>query len=120
MLLFVIGAPHVTIIPYSDMRGLAQMREAGCPVVVYNTKRSVPQPGENGLTSSRQREMAPVLTRPSVASGLSGILLETYPDPETAPSDGRNMWPLNNTHPLLEVVKALDRVAKTYGFIANV
>lgn len=102
----------------SDMRGLASMRETGCPVV-FDATHSVQQPGGQGTTSGGQREMVPVLARAAIAAGISGVFMETHPDPENALSDGPNMWPLGNLKPLLETMKRLDQVVKEQGFIEN-
>lgn len=102
----------------SDMRGLAQMRETGCPVV-FDATHSVQQPGGNGTTSGGQREMVPVLARSAVAAGVSGLFMETHPDPTNALSDGPNMWPINNLKPLLETIQELDALVKKHGFIEN-
>lgn len=102
----------------SDMRGLAQMRSTGCPVV-FDATHSVQQPGGQGTTSGGQREMVPVLARAAIAAGVSGVFMETHPDPQNALSDGPNMWPLGNLKPLLETMKTLDDVVKKHGFIEN-
>ena len=102
----------------SDMRGLASMRSTGCPVV-FDATHSVQQPGGQGTTSGGQREMVPVLARAAIAAGVSGVFMETHPNPEKALSDGPNMWPINNLKPLLETLKALDEVVKQQGFIEN-
>lgn len=102
----------------SDMRGLAQMRTTGCPVV-FDATHSVQQPGGNGTTSGGQREMVPVLARAAIAAGIAGLFVETHPDPTKALSDGPNMWPLGNLKPLLETLKALDQAVKQHGFIEN-
>jgi 2-dehydro-3-deoxyphosphooctonate aldolase (KDO 8-P synthase) len=95
----------------SDMRSVAVMRRTGCPVVFDGT-HSAQQPGGLGESSGGQREMVPVLARAAVAAGVAGLFLETHPDPENAPSDGPNMWPLGQMKELLEVLVALDRVTK--------
>jgi len=102
----------------SDMRGLAQMRSTECPVV-FDATHSVQQPGGQGATSGGQREMVPVLARAAIAAGISGVFMETHPEPENALSDGPNMWPLGNLKPLLETMKELDQVVKQHGFIEN-
>ncbi|SFR50444.1 3-deoxy-8-phosphooctulonate synthase [Thiomicrospira sp. ALE5] len=102
----------------SDMRGLASMRRTGCPVV-FDATHSVQQPGGQGSTSGGQREFVPVLARSAVAAGISGLFMETHPDPANAKSDGPNMWPLANLKPVLEVLKALDQVVKQHGFVEN-
>ncbi len=102
----------------SDMRGLASMRTTGCPVV-FDATHSVQQPGGQGTTSGGQREFVPVLARAAIAAGVSGVFMETHPDPECALSDGPNMWPLGQLKPLLETMKALDDLVKAQGFIEN-
>ncbi|MGC9385353.1 MAG: 3-deoxy-8-phosphooctulonate synthase [Hydrogenovibrio sp.] len=102
----------------SDMRGLASMRQTGCPVV-FDATHSVQQPGGQGTTSGGQREMVPVLARAAVAAGVSGVFMETHPNPEKALSDGPNMWPLGNLKPLLETLKSIDDAVKEKGFIEN-
>lgn len=95
----------------SDMRSLAIMREGGCPVV-YDATHSVQLPGGGGTKSSGQREFVPLLARAAIAAGVAGIFMETHPDPDRAPSDGPNMWPLQRMRELLAVLQQLDRVAK--------
>ena len=99
----------------SDMRGLVVMRETGCPVV-FDATHSVQQPGGQGATSGGQREFVPVLARSAVAAGISGLFMETHPDPSVALSDGPNAWPLGEMEGLLEVLKALDDAVKARGF----
>lgn len=102
----------------SDMRGLASMRQTGCPVV-FDATHSVQQPGGNGATSGGQREMVPVLARAAIAAGVAGVFMESHPNPDKALSDGPNMWPLGNLRPVLETMKMLDDVVKSQGFIEN-
>ncbi|MGC8731308.1 MAG: 3-deoxy-8-phosphooctulonate synthase [Halothiobacillaceae bacterium] len=99
----------------SDMRGLAIMRETGCPVV-FDATHSVQQPGGQGTCSGGQREFVPVLARAAVASGISGVFMETHPNPEQALSDGPNMWPLAKLEPLLVTLVELDRLVKSRPF----
>lgn len=100
----------------SDMRSLAIMRETGCPVV-YDATHSVQLPGGNNGASGGQREFVPILARAAVAAGISGLFMETHPDPDKALSDGPNSWPLAQMKPLLESLKALDSVYKKHGKI---
>jgi 2-dehydro-3-deoxyphosphooctonate aldolase (KDO 8-P synthase) len=102
----------------SDMRSLAIMRETGCPVV-FDATHSVQLPGGQGAASGGQREFVPVLARAAVASGVAGLFMETHPDPDKAPSDGPNAWPLDMMQPLLETLAELDRVVKKKGFAEN-
>lgn len=95
----------------SDMRSLAIMRDTGCPVV-YDATHSVQLPGGQGLTSGGQREFIPVLARAAVAAGVSGLFMETHPDPSKALSDGPNAWPLDMMEELLGTLKLLDQTTK--------
>jgi len=99
----------------ADMRSLAIMRQTGAPVV-FDATHSVQLPGGNGINSGGQREMAPVLARAAVAAGVSGIFMETHPDPDRALSDGPNSWPLHKMAPLLEQLKELDQLVKSRPF----
>ncbi len=99
----------------SDMRSLAIMRATGCPVV-FDATHSVQLPGGQGTVSGGQREFVPVLARAAVASGVSGLFMETHPDPAQALSDGPNAWPLARMKELLATLKALDAVVKQHGF----
>ena len=99
----------------SDMRSLAVMRDTGCPVVFDGT-HSVQLPGGQGDSSGGQREFIPVLARAAVAVGISGLFMETHPDPANAMSDGPNAWPLDRMEALLESLKRLDEVTKTGPF----
>ncbi|MCB1760897.1 MAG: 3-deoxy-8-phosphooctulonate synthase [Gammaproteobacteria bacterium] len=102
----------------SDMRALAAMRATGAPVV-YDATHSVQLPGGQGSSSGGQREFVPVLARAAVAAGISGLFMETHPNPEQALSDGPNSWPLALMEPLLETLVALDRQVKTAPFAEN-
>jgi 2-dehydro-3-deoxyphosphooctonate aldolase (KDO 8-P synthase) len=99
----------------SDMRSLAIMRETGCPVVMDAT-HSVQLPGGQGTSSGGQREFVPVLARAAVATGVSGVFMETHPDPAKALSDGPNAWPLGRMRELLETLKEIDLLVKRRGF----
>ena len=99
----------------SDMRGLAIMRETGCPVV-FDATHSVQLPGGQGTSSGGQREFVPVLARAAVAAGISGLFMETHPDPSKALSDGPNAWPLPRMAALLATLVELDRLVKRSGF----
>jgi len=100
----------------SDMRSLAVMRETNCPVV-FDATHSVQLPGGQGTKSGGQREFVPVLARAAVAVGVSGVFMETHPDPDKALSDGPNAWPLGKMEVLLATLKELDAVTKRAGFL---
>ncbi|SFG46289.1 2-dehydro-3-deoxyphosphooctonate aldolase (KDO 8-P synthase) [Novosphingobium sp. CF614] len=95
----------------SDMRGLAVMRETGCPVV-FDATHSVQLPGGQGDRSGGQREFVPLLSRAAVAAGVAGVFMETHPDPDQALSDGPNAWPLDALEPLLVQLVAIDALVK--------
>ncbi len=99
----------------SDMRALAVMRATGCPVV-FDATHSVQLPGGQGASSGGQREFVPVLARAAVAAGVSGLFMETHPDPDRALSDGPNAWPLGRLAELLQTLKAIDEAVKQRGF----
>ena len=99
----------------SDMRSLAIMRETGCPVV-FDATHSVQLPGGQGTSSGGQREFVPVLARAAVATGVSGLFMETHPDPANAKSDGPNAWPLDRMESLLTTLVELDRLVKQRAF----
>jgi 2-dehydro-3-deoxyphosphooctonate aldolase (KDO 8-P synthase) len=103
----------------SDMRSLAILREANAPVV-FDATHSVQLPGGQGTASGGQREFVPVLARAAVAVGISGLFMETHPDPSKALSDGPNAVPLQHMKELLESLIAIDRVVKSSGsFLEN-
>jgi len=100
----------------SDMRSLAVMRDTGCPVV-FDATHSVQLPGGQGSSSGGQREFVPVLARAAIAVGVSGVFMETHPDPSKALSDGPNAWPLDKMRALLETMLELDAATKRNGFL---
>ncbi|MDH5518583.1 MAG: 3-deoxy-8-phosphooctulonate synthase [Gammaproteobacteria bacterium] len=99
----------------SDMRSMAVMRDTGCPVV-FDATHSVQLPGGQGSVSGGQREHVPVLARAAVAAGLSGVFMESHPDPAKALSDGPNAWPLDKMESLLSMMKRIDEVVKSQPF----
>ena len=94
-----------------DMRSLAIMRETGCPVV-FDATHSVQLPGGSNGASGGQREFVPALARAAVGCGIAGLFIETHPDPNSAPSDGPNSWPLQSLAALLEDLMEIDFVVK--------
>ncbi|WP_342147008.1 3-deoxy-8-phosphooctulonate synthase [Rickettsiella endosymbiont of Aleochara curtula] len=100
----------------SDMRSLAIMRATQCPVV-FDATHSVQLPGGQGGSSGGQREFIPVLARAAVAVGISGLFMETHPNPEQALSDGPNSWPLAKIAELLTTLKELDAIVKKTNLI---
>jgi 2-dehydro-3-deoxyphosphooctonate aldolase (KDO 8-P synthase) len=94
------------------MRGLAIMAQTGCPVV-FDATHSVQQPGALGESSGGQREFVPLLARAAVAAGVSGVFMETHPDPDRALSDGPNALPLDQFEALVSRLQAIDAVVKS-------
>ncbi len=96
-----------------DMRGLAIMKEAtGCPVV-FDATHSVQLPGAKGESSGGERQYAPALARAAVATGaVSGVFMESHPDPDNAPCDGPNMLPFEWLPDLLGELKAIAGVSR--------
>jgi 2-dehydro-3-deoxyphosphooctonate aldolase (KDO 8-P synthase) len=100
----------------SDMRSLSIMRETNCPVV-FDATHSVQQPGGKGDRSGGQSEYVPLLARAAVASGISGVFMETHPNPKEALSDGPNAVPLDHMSELLRTLKDIDGLVKTRNLI---
>lgn len=102
----------------SDMRSLAIMRETGCPVV-FDATHSVQQPGGLADKTGGDRRFVPVLARAAVAVGICGLFMETHPNPDAAPSDGPNMWPMAKMKDLLASLKEIDLAVKRSGFVES-
>ena len=102
----------------ADMTSLAEMR-ATCAPVVFDVTHSVQKPGGQGTSSGGAREMVPVLARAAIGAGVSGLFMETHPDPAKALSDGPNAVPLRHMRALLETLVELDRVVKRKPFLEN-
>ncbi|MBL4785044.1 MAG: 3-deoxy-8-phosphooctulonate synthase [Cohaesibacteraceae bacterium] len=97
----------------TDMRSLPIMAEEGTPVI-FDATHSVQQPGGKGGSTGGQREFVPVLSKAALATGISGLFLETHQDPDTAPSDGPNMVPLDKLEAMLVQFKAIDDLVKSF------
>jgi len=100
----------------SDMRSLSIMRETNCPVV-FDATHSVQQPGGKGDRSGGQSEYVPLLARAAVASGISGVFMETHPNPKEALSDGPNAVPLAHMSGLWRMLKDIDELVKSGNII---
>ena len=96
----------------SDFRGLPIMASTGYPVV-FDATHSVQQPGGQGNTSGGQREFAPVLARAACAVGIAALFIETHQDPDTAPSDGPNMIPVDQMGDLIKELRGFDALRKS-------
>jgi 2-dehydro-3-deoxyphosphooctonate aldolase (KDO 8-P synthase) len=95
----------------SDMRALPIMSKFGFPIV-FDATHSVQQPGGMGEKSGGQREFVPYLARAAIAVGVGAIFLETHEEPDSAPSDGPNMVPLNEVKALLKKLTEIDKLIK--------
>ncbi len=95
----------------ADFRSLPTMAKTGYPVIMDAT-HSVQQPGGQGGSSGGQREFAPVMARAAVSLGIAGVFIETHQDPDTAPSDGPNMIPLDQMPTLVASLMEFDKLAK--------
>ncbi len=102
----------------SDMRSLVIMRDTNCPVV-FDATHSAQLPGAKGGQSGGQREFIPALARAAVSVGISGLFMETHPEPDNAMSDGPNSWPLDMMQELLETLITLDKSVKSKEFIED-
>ncbi len=99
-----------------DMRGLAIMRDTGCPVV-FDASHSVQLPGGQGASSDGQRQFIPLLARAAIGAGVAGIFMETHPDPDRALCDGPNTWPLKLMEELLITLRELDNSVKRNPYV---
>ena len=97
----------------SDMRSLPIMAQNGYPIV-FDATHSVQQPGGQGTTSGGQREFVPALARAAIAVGVAAVFIETHQDPDSAPSDGPNMVPLNELEKLLSQLIEFDQISKAH------
>lgn len=95
-----------------DMRGLQSMTEMDYPVV-FDATHSVQLPGALGSSSGGDRRFVPTLAAAAVATGIAGVFMETHPDPDNAPCDGPNAWPLADMAQLVAHLQRLDAIAKS-------
>ena len=102
----------------SDMRGLATMRDTGCPVV-FDATHSVQLPGGQGNASGGERQHVPVLARAAVAAGVSGLFMESHPNPAEALSDGPNSWPVHRMEELLKILMDIDNAVKANPYLES-
>lgn len=97
-----------------DMRAFPRMRETCSVPVIFDATHSVQRPGQGaGGASGGAREFIPPLTFAAVAAGAQGLFLETHPRPDSAPSDGPNMIPLDMLPDLVKrAVDIWDRASR--------
>jgi 2-dehydro-3-deoxyphosphooctonate aldolase (KDO 8-P synthase) len=97
------------------MRGLADMRELGYPVV-FDATHSVQLPGGAGDRSGGERKYVPALARAAVAFGIDALFMEMHEDPDRTLADGRplsdgpNMLRIDDLPRLLDELLAIHRV----------
>ena len=96
-----------------DMRSLEILKKSGFPTILDIT-HSIQQPGGKGSESGGSKEFIETLARAGTAVGIAGVFIETHEKPETAPSDGASMLPLNQLSELLGKIKAIDNVVKSF------
>jgi len=99
----------------TDFRSIPTMAEQTGMPVVFDATHSVQQPGGKGGSSGGQREFVPVLARAAIAVGVAAVFMETHQDPDTAPSDGPNMVPIDRMEGLLRMLQDFDATAKSHG-----
>lgn len=95
----------------ADMASLYEMAKFDTPVI-FDAGHSVQRPGAMGNASGGKRELIPILARAAVAVKIAGVFLETHPDPDKAPCDGPNMWPIDRLEELLTTLKRIDTIVK--------
>ena len=93
-----------------DMRSLLIMKESGYPVI-YDATHSVQKPGKGDISGGDPRFIFP-LAKAATAIGISGIFIETHPDPKNAKSDAESQLPLDQLEKLLTEVINLDNLVK--------
>lgn len=94
----------------ADMRSLYWIRKEGIPVI-FDATHSVQRPGGLGGATGGDGELAPVLARAAIATGVDGVFMETHSDPANAFSDGPNQIPLEFLEDLLVRLVAIHHAA---------
>ncbi|VAX22694.1 2-Keto-3-deoxy-D-manno-octulosonate-8-phosphate synthase [hydrothermal vent metagenome] len=96
----------------ADMASLYELARLGAPVI-FDAGHSVQRPGGLGTKSGGNRDLIPTLSRAAVGAKVAGIFLEAHPDPDNAPCDGPNMWPIGDLKTLLVTLKEIDEIVKS-------
>ena len=97
-----------------DMRSLGKMRATGL-VTLFDASHSVQSPGGANGKSGGAREWIPLLSRAAAAAGISGLFIETHPDPANAWSDSATVWPLDRLEALLADVARIHDLVRAAG-----
>lgn len=95
-----------------DFRSFPIMRSFGVPVV-YDVTHSLQIPGGLGTSTGGQPEFIETMARAAVAAGIDALFLEVHQDPQSAPSDGANMLPLEKFENLLITLKQIHSVVQS-------
>ena len=94
----------------TDMRSLHWMRDLGVKVI-FDATHSVQRPGGLGGTTGGDGELAPVLARAAIATGVDGVFMEVHSNPKEALSDGPNQIPLPEIEAILTRLLAVHHAA---------
>jgi 2-dehydro-3-deoxyphosphooctonate aldolase (KDO 8-P synthase) len=97
-----------------DMRGLADMRELGYPVV-FDATHSVQLPGGAGDRSGGERKYVPALARAAVAFGIDALFMEMHEDPDRTLRDGRPLSDGPNMLRIDDLPRLLDELLAIHG-----
>ena len=97
-----------------DYRGIPQMQQFNCPVILDVT-HSLQQPNQTCGVTGGQPDMIETIARAGIAAGADGLFMETHREPSKAKSDGANMLPLEKMEKLLERLTALRMTINSFG-----
>ncbi len=95
----------------ADMRSLYWMRKEGLKVI-FDATHSVQRPGGLGGTTGGDGELAPVLARAAIATGVDAVFMEVHENPAEALSDGPNQIPLSEIEGVLKKLHAIHQACK--------
>ncbi len=94
----------------ADMRSLYWMRDLGMKII-FDATHAVQRPGGLGGTTGGDGELAPVLARAAVATGVDGVFMEVHSNPKEAFSDGPNQIQLDQIETILTRLLAVHNAA---------
>jgi 2-dehydro-3-deoxyphosphooctonate aldolase (KDO 8-P synthase) len=100
-----------------DMLGMDLMKEMA--PVVFDATHALQRPGGRADSADGRRAQAVALARCGMALGIAGLFLEAHPDPDNALCDGPCALPLDALRPLLQQIKAVDELVKSFPLIAT-
>jgi len=96
-----------------DYRGIPEMQQTGCPVILDIT-HSLQQPNQASGVTGGQPQLIETIARAGIAVGADGIFIETHPNPAAAKSDGANMLNLDLLEELLEKLVLLRQTVLSF------